>query len=95
MYALNLLIQAGYDCALVLFFEVPEAVMEARLLARQEGRADDNAETIRKRFRVFAESTQPVVAHYEALGKVARVQGTGTPAEVYAATKPHFERFTA
>ena len=69
--------------------------MEARLLARQEGRTDDNAATIRKRFRVFEESTQPVVAHYAALGKVARVEGTGTPAEVYAATKPHFERFAA
>ena len=27
--------------------------MEARLLARQHGRTDDNMETIRKRFRVL------------------------------------------
>ncbi len=67
--------------------------MEARLLARQEGRTDDNAETIRKRFAVFAASTQPVVAHYAARGKVARVDGTGTPAEVYVATRAHFDEF--
>ena len=85
--------QAGYDCEMVLFFDVPEAVMEARLLGRNEGRTDDNLETIRKRFKVFSDSTQPVVAHYEARGKVARVAGVGTPAEVYDATKPHFERF--
>jgi UMP-CMP kinase len=84
--------QAGFDCAFVLFYDVPEAVMEARLLSRNEGRTDDNAETIRKRFHVFMDSTQPVVAHYEAEGKVARVNGTGTHAEVYEATKPHFEK---
>ena len=88
-------IRAGYDCAMVLFFDVPEAVMEARLLARQEGRTDDNAATIRKRFAVFQEQTQPVVAHYDAKGKVARVAGVGTPAEVYEATKPHFAAFKA
>jgi UMP-CMP kinase len=84
---------AGFDCAMVLFFDVPEATMEARLLGRNEGRTDDNAATIRKRFAVFQEATQPVVAHYEGKGKVARVDGSGTPAEVYAATQPFFEKF--
>ncbi len=40
----------------VLFFECPEDEMEKRLLKRGEtsGRADDNAETIRKRFKASA-----------------------------------------
>lgn len=36
----------------MLFFICPEEVMERRLLGRNEGRTDDNIETIRKRFRV-------------------------------------------
>jgi len=36
----------------VLFLDCPEAVMEKRLLGRQEGRTDDNIESIKKRFRV-------------------------------------------
>ena len=38
--------------AFVLYFDCPEAVMEARLLGRKEGRTDDNIETIKKRFNV-------------------------------------------
>ena len=36
----------------MLYFDCPEAVMEARLLGRNEGRTDDNIETIKKRFQV-------------------------------------------
>ena len=44
---------AGFDCAFVLFYDCSEEVMEQRLLGRNEGRTDDNAETIKKRFRTF------------------------------------------
>jgi adenylate kinase len=54
--------------AQVLFFDCPEDVMEARLIKRGEtsGRADDNAETIRKRFKTFVEQSLPVIDHYTA-----------------------------
>eukprot|EP00959_Pyramimonas_sp_CCMP1952_P072071 1505238-Pyramimonas_sp.AAC.1 len=58
----------GYDCDFVLFFDCPEDVMEKRLLGRNEGRTDDNIETIRKRFHVFQEQSMPVVQYYESLG---------------------------
>ena len=45
-------LQTGIEPEFVLFFNCPEAVMEKRLLGRQEGRTDDNIETIRKRFKV-------------------------------------------
>lgn len=48
--------EAGYDCEFVLFFDCPEEVMEKRLLGRNEGRTDDNIETIRKRFKARAEA---------------------------------------
>ena len=47
--------------------------MERRLLSRNEGREDDNIETIRNRFKVFLESTLPAVKYYESKGKVKKV----------------------
>lgn len=34
----------------VLFLDCPEDAMQCRLLGRQEGRADDNIESIKKRY---------------------------------------------
>lgn len=49
--------------------------MEERLIKRGEtsGRVDDNAETIKKRFRTFMEKTVPVLEKYEQQNKVKRV----------------------
>ena len=44
--------QTGTEPDFVLFLDCPEDVMEKRLLGRQEGRTDDNIESIKKRFRV-------------------------------------------
>lgn len=59
----------------LLFFECTEEVMEERLLKRSETsqRADDNIETIKKRFKTFVEKTLPVIDHYKELNKVKRV----------------------
>ncbi|KAL1983903.1 hypothetical protein VTN96DRAFT_9756 [Rasamsonia emersonii] len=74
---------------LTLFLNCPEDVMQARLLKRGEtsGRDDDNIESIRKRFRVFQETSMPVVHHYEKHGKVISVEATGTREEVYERIK--------
>jgi len=84
---------AGYDCTFVLFYDVSEEVMTQRLLGRNQGRTDDNAATIAKRFRVFEDSTRPVLAHYEAKGKLVRVDGGRGVEEVYEATRPAFQQF--
>uniref|UniRef100_A0A7S0WVZ6 UMP-CMP kinase n=1 Tax=Pyramimonas obovata TaxID=1411642 RepID=A0A7S0WVZ6_9CHLO len=83
----------GYDCEFVLFFDCPEDVMEKRLLGRNEGRTDDNIETIRKRFKVFVESSMPVVQYYEGLGKVRRVVADRDVNEVYEVTKTFFNQY--
>lgn len=44
--------QTGSEPDFVLFLDCPEDVMEKRLLGRQEGRTDDNIDSIKKRFRV-------------------------------------------
>jgi UMP-CMP kinase len=73
----------------VLFYDCPEAEMERRLLERGKtsGRTDDNAESIRKRFRTFIETSMPVVDYYEKQDRVARVRADVSPDEVYRATQ--------
>lgn len=68
-----------------LFFDCPEKVMEERLLNRGKtsGRADDNAESIRKRFRTFEETSMPVVEYFEKQGKVVKIPASPPPDEVY------------
>lgn len=46
-------------------------------------RSDDREETVRRRLGVYREQTQPVVEHYRRAGKLARVDGRGSPDEVY------------
>ena len=62
-------------CSKVLFFDCPEATMEERLMERGKtsGRADDNIETIKKRFTTFVETSMPVIDLFEKQGKVAKV----------------------
>ncbi|WYZ34667.1 hypothetical protein EsH8_I_000943 [Colletotrichum jinshuiense] len=74
---------------LVLFYDCPEAVMESRLLERGKtsGRADDNAESIRKRFRTFVETSMPVVDYFEKEGRVVKLDATPTPQDVYSKTR--------
>ncbi|MEM7411720.1 MAG: adenylate kinase [Myxococcota bacterium] len=63
---------------------VDEDELVRRLLKRAEieGRSDDNEETIRNRMRVYAEQTEPLIAHYEAQGVVREVDAEGSIEEV-------------
>ena len=47
-----MVVQTQIQPAFILFFDCPEKEMEKRLLGRNQGRSDDNIETIRKRFKV-------------------------------------------
>ena len=84
---------AGYDCDFVLFFDCPEGVMTQRLLGRNEGRTDDNIETIKKRFKTFRESSMPVIDYYSKLNKVCSVNSDQKPDDVYAQTRQYFAKF--
>lgn len=69
----------------VIFLDCPEDVMRERLLNRGKtsGRADDNEESIVKRFRTFVETSMPVVDHFEREGRVIKVSAVGPVEEVY------------
>jgi adenylate kinase family enzyme len=53
--------------SLILYLHAPQNVLLNRLLNRGEtsGRADDNAETIKKRFNTFKRESLPVISFYE------------------------------
>lgn len=72
-----------------LFFDCPEDLMQERLINRGKtsGRADDNAESIKKRFRTFVETSMPVVDHFEKQGKVVKISAAKSPEEIYAEVK--------
>ena len=76
-------------CKACLFFDCPEDEMEKRLLKRGEtsGRADDNAETIRKRFHTFLNQSLPVKDTYLSQGKCFVISAVPPPDEVFEDVK--------
>lgn len=82
----RLLSETGTRLLGVVLVEVPEEELVRRILRRAEleGRSDDNEETVRRRLEVYREKTEPLVGYYETRGVLKRVDGLGTPDEVYA-----------
>lgn len=59
----------------VVLFEVDEEELVRRMLSR--GRADDTEETIRTRFEVYREQTEPLIERYRDRGIVLEVEAVG------------------
>ncbi|KAM3263816.1 UMP-CMP kinase 3 [Capsicum chacoense] len=76
----------------VLYLDCPQDEMERRLLSRNEGREDDNIDTIRKRFKVFMESTLPAVEYYESKGKIRKVDAGKSIDDVFESIKAIFSQ---
>jgi hypothetical protein len=68
------------------YLYAPEEVLTRRLLGRasQGGRADDVADVIQHRLRVFAEATGPLVAYYRERGILIAVDADQPPDSVIA-----------
>ena len=83
----KMLAQRGTEVSAVLQLEVPEEMLTERLLNRGKtsGRADDNAETIRKRLEVYHSQTAPLAAWYAAEGKLHAIKCYGALEEINAA----------
>ncbi|KAI1470188.1 uridylate kinase [Daldinia caldariorum] len=86
--------EAVVPARLVLFYDCPEDEMERRLLERGKtsGREDDNAESIRKRFRTFVETSMPVVDYFEKQDRVVRVDARLGPDQVFDVTRREIEK---
>ncbi|XP_050215217.1 UMP-CMP kinase 3-like [Mercurialis annua] len=80
----------GIEPEMVLFFDCSEEERERRILNRDQGRVDDNPESIRKRFNYFEQHTLPVVEYYRAKGKVYQIDAAKPMEEVFETLKSFF-----
>lgn len=80
----------GAEPNVVLFFECPEEEMVKRVLNRNQGRVDDNMETIKKRLKVFEALNLPVINYYSKKGKVFKINAVGTEDEIFEQVRPIF-----
>ena len=75
-----LLQRIGQPMDVALQLEVDNELLIDRLAgrAKDEGRADDNPESVRKRLRVYDEQTAPVIEFYRSHGQLTVVDGVGS-----------------
>lgn len=82
-----MLAERGTEVSAMLELDVPDDMLMERLINRGKtsGRADDNAETIRKRLDVYRSQTAPLIDWYEREGLRNAVKGYGSLEEINAA----------
>ena len=85
----RLLADRGTHIDAVVGLEVPEDELIQRIVLRgqESGRADDNAETARKRLEVYHNQTSPLKAYYEEQGKYRAIQGVGEIDDIFETIK--------
>jgi adenylate kinase len=79
-----ILAERGRGIGHVLFLNVSDEEILGRIARRRstESRADDAPEAVARRLAAYRAQTAPVLAWYEARGKVHRVPGSGTVEEI-------------
>ncbi len=84
-----LLAELGRRMDHVLFFDVPDEELLARLERRRtlESRADDDPDAVAVRLKAYREQTAPVLDWYEQRGEVLRVDAVGSIEDI--ATRVH------
>jgi adenylate kinase len=77
--------QAGQDLNCAVLFTVPDEELVRRLGGRRlvEGRADDTAETVRKRLEVYRGNMAPLVDHFREEGLLREIDATADVETVY------------
>lgn len=78
---------AGHELKAVIYLELEEDLVHRRWQALEThdnrgGRYDDTAEILQHRLQEYRDKTLPVIAAYEAMGLLIRIDGSGTPEEV-------------
>lgn len=78
----QLLKKRGTPVNMVLEIQVPANELVTRLLARK--RPDDTPDTIANRLEVYRDETAPVLDYYASRNLLHRIDGVGTPDDVFA-----------
>ena len=84
--AAELAADLGVALDATIYLSAPEEVLTQRLLDRasEGGRADDRADVIRRRLRIYAELTGPLVPYYQERGILITVDANQSPESVTA-----------
>jgi adenylate kinase len=79
----------------ILYFDLPDEVGFERMLkrARDENRADDTPDVIRRRLEIYHDETEPVVEHYRTTGKLVPLHAGRSIEEVYREIQQALSRF--
>jgi adenylate kinase len=79
-----LLAELGTSVTAAVAIEADDDELVRRMLnrAQEEGRSDDNEETIRNRMAVYHRQTKPLLDYYRGQGKLRLVDGIGSVDEV-------------
>ena len=93
----QMLAERGSEVAAMLELDVPEEMLMERLINRGKtsGRADDNAETIKKRLDVYNSQTAPLIEWYDKEGLRNAVKGYGPLEEINAALCAVIDKLSA
>lgn len=75
---------APIDAVVELVVDSDELVRRLVGRALEEGRSDDNEETIRTRLQVYLQQTRPLLDYYRGAGKLRSIDGVGSTDEVFA-----------
>ena len=78
----GILREGSQDLDAVLLVDVPEDELVRRALLR--GRADDKAEVVRERLRLYREKTAPLIGYYRERGLLREIDGNRPVEEVTA-----------
>ncbi len=78
----EMLNEMGKDLNHVIILDVDQDILIERILKRAEetdsARADDNAETLKKRLGIYNEQTAPILPYYKGKGVLKNVDGMAT-----------------
>ena len=85
-----MLAEQGMPLDLVVAIEIPHEEVHQRLASR--GRPDDDVATVRERLEQFHSLTEPLAQYYERQGILRRVDGTGSPEQVFERIKQAIEQ---
>lgn len=74
-------VELGITIEKVLFLQLPESEVHARL--KNRGRTDDTTEAIEERLKVFRTQTQPVLEYYKTKNLLTTIDATGDVQEIF------------
>ena len=85
-------IKNKFPVSKVFVFEVDEEELVQRILLRGQtsGRADDTEESIKVRFEIYSQDTEPLIDFYNQQDKVVKINAVGDIDEIYHNIAKHF-----